>query len=681
MDKQRKDLDFRRFTSASRKFWWVYAVCLAAFLTLAGIYAYFRMPTFNSHAKILIEDNDKTGAALAASKLNTSALGMLSLGGSSVSNEVILMNTNDLLSKAISELKMNFVYVQRNGLGKHLLFPDAPILAEVPQAVLDSLTSGFRIRVTLHNGKADIKATKGFLGYKTLAVVNNVSLPYNLHTSVCNVRLSPGKSFDKNIDAVIDINVLGTPAAVEALKKELDIETTEKKSNAILLDYTDPDRARGCAVLNTIMDQYNALRLERRRETSLNELQYCSDRLDKLFKQLSESEEKVEEFKRKNNLAALELDSASWVVRSIGAKDKLAQSQNELTFYDEVLYTLNKDKDGQTFIPASLDGRTENPLAAQYNELVLQKRDLERSATTDNPALKSINEKIRQLRSDIITNFSQIVELNKRNIGSIYSLSDEAKAKMQSIPGLERELINLLRDKTIKNELYLYLLQRREAAELRLYQTDTSGFIIDKAYADVKPNPFKSFVAFAVAILLGIIVPVALIFLLLKWTNKVSSPLDLAFIDLEDNTITAQKDSSNIRLLRTRITAETDARNIFTLDLDDEPGLTATRLLEAFANIDIPAAIVDPRNDVDNSNDTLLEKAFTEKLQRLADAGTYTISRIPDINNIKEIIPLLDKKQSLLLVILKAGATRRSRLRKLLRGIIVDRTIIYITRK
>lgn len=682
MDNKRNDLDFRRFFAQSRKFWWLYALCLLTLLIAAGIYASVRVPVYNSHAVLLIEESDNSGAAMAASKLNTPALSMLSLGGGSVNNEVILMNTNDLLSKVVAETKLNFTYFLRNGINKKLLFPDSPIELQVPREVLDTLTGGMKIRVELHNGKADIRATRGPFGIKTLAVVNNVALPYDLHTKVCNVRIAPAKGYDKSLDATIDVVLTGTPGAVEKLRKELSIETTEKKSNAVMLAYTDPDRARGCTVLDQIMAQYNSRRLERRRETSLNELEYCTDRLEKLYQQLTESEEKVETFKRNNNLRSLELDSASWVTRTIGARDKLAQSHNELTYYDQVLYTLNKDKGGDTFIPTAIEpGAKDNPLAVQYNDLVSQKRDLEISATPDNPVLKNLTDKIHQLRSDIITNFSQKVELNQRNLDAIYSLSDEARGKMQQLPGIERELTTLLRDKTIKNELYLYLLQRREAAELRLYQTDTNGFIIDRAHADTKPAPLKSVIAFVLAFVFGLLTPAFLTWLWLKWTNKVNSPLDVAFIGLDQSCVKQQKDSSNIRRLRTLLTADPDVKNIYTLDLSSRPGDTARLLLDSLTNIDINAVIVDPREDADKSNDTLLEKAFAARLREAEIDNRYTISEIPDPSSITDIIPLLDLPQSRLLVVVTAGKTRRKNLRKLLKGVMTDRIAVYILNK
>ncbi len=671
MKRESNDIDLRRIWREMKRKWWLYAACFIVFMTLAATYCSFRMPTYNSYATLLIEDSSPEGAALAAAASNSAR--MLSMSSAAVANEMNLINSNDVLSRVVRQAGLNVTYVGHNGLGKQLLYPAAPIRAGVPQQVLDTMHRGVNLKVHLHDGVADIQAVKGPKGIITAAEVEGVKLPYTFKTPTLAVRIEPADGYNPTADENIDVIISGTQAVVENMRKDLTIEVNDKTSDAIDLEITDPLPLRGETILNSIMAEYNAKRLNRKRETAATELEYCNDRLQKLIQQLNESEAKVERFKRDNNLTAMALDSAGWMAHAIGSRAQMAHSQNELTYYDQVLYSLNKDKSGTSFIPVSLAGESPNPLAEEYNRLVSEKRELERSATAEHPSMQSINERIAKMRATIITNFSQGVERSRRDLGTMYSLSDEAKAKINTLPGLERELFDLMRDKTIKNEMYLYLLQRREAAELRLYSTDTTGFVVDAAYSDIKPSKTKGMIALVAAFMLSLVLPTLLLYWLMRRRDAIREPLDLKFIGLEGTTFSEE----DIRVMRSRLAALEGKTMLYIAD---------------FSHSDIAQSIVATFNDVDmgiavaysdtgaSGNDAIETRSFREQVAALLQDNSYVAVEVPEPEQVSEIAHLIDRPEAQLIAVVPQGKLRRRALRRLLRGQMTERIYVYIVR-
>lgn len=671
MKRESNDIDLRRIWREMKRKWWLYAACFIVFMTLAATYCSFRMPTYNSYATLLIEDSSPEGAALAAAASNSAR--MLSMSSAAVANEMNLINSNDVLSRVVRQAGLNVTYVGHNGLGKQLLYPAAPIRAGVPQQVLDTMHRGVNLKVHLHDGVADIQAVKGPKGIITAAEVEGVKLPYTFKTPTLAVRIEPADGYNPTADENIDVIISGTQAVVENMRKDLTIEVNDKTSDAIDLEITDPLPLRGETILNSIMAEYNAKRLNRKRETAATELEYCNDRLQKLIQQLNESEAKVERFKRDNNLTAMALDSAGWMAHAIGSRAQMAHSQNELTYYDQVLYSLNKDKSGTSFIPVSLAGESPNPLAEEYNRLVSEKRELERSATAEHPSMQSINERIAKMRTTIITNFSQGVERSRRDLGTMYSLSDEAKAKINTLPGLERELFDLMRDKTIKNEMYLYLLQRREAAELRLYSTDTTGFVVDAAYSDIKPSKTKGMIALVAAFMLSLVLPTLLLYWLMRRRDAIREPLDLKFIGLEETTFSEE----DIRVMRSRLAALEGKTMLYIAD---------------FSHSDIAQSIVATFNDVDmgiavaysdtgaSGNDAIETRSFREQVAALLQDNSYVAVEVPEPEQVSEIAHLIDRPEAQLIAVVPQGKLRRRALRRLLRGQMTERIYVYIVR-
>lgn len=682
--KMNNDLDFRRFWRACRWNWWLFALAAVICFGAAYIYGKIRMPVYSSQASVLIENSDIGNplAAMASKSAAGGAAKMLGFGNSDVKNEKQLMFSNQNLIDVVHKTGLNITYIDRNGLTKKVLYPESPVEAQVGQAVLDTLSGGVAIKLRNRGGRLDVCATSGFMGMKTLAVANNVALPYRLRLKPLGitVELQPSAGYDAARDFKIDIIVTGTKSIISDLRKDVSTMGSDKNSDAIVLSLDGPNKARNEAVLDAIMERYNERRLERRRETSLNELNYCTDRLEKLYAQLSESEQKVEDFKRENNLAALAVDSASWVVRSIGGRDKMMEAQNRLTYYDQVLYTINHDPDA--FI-VPLAGQTPDPLATQYNTLLSERQELERSAKSDHPAMREINAQISDIKNSITKSYSQIIDLQRRNIESSYGLQGDARANMAQLPTLERQLLDMLRDRTIKNQLYLYLLQRRESAELTLYSTDTPGFIVDKAYSGTKPDMTKTQIAFAVAFILTLLGPALLLYILMRLRDRVRQPMDVAFIGVEKNTVLQTPGDNGLRGLRTLLTAKPDTGTVYVVNLlpDAADGSELeNHLVDSFNNVDIPAARLTVTSP-DGSNDVLLTNCVKEKREALLKDHRLILVDVPSKEHLADIVQLADAPDAVMLVLLRANKIKRRALKKILKGQIAEKVYLLITRR
>ena len=85
------------------------------------------------------------------------------------------------------------------------------------------------------------------------------------------------------------------------------------------------------------------------------------------------------------------------------------------------------------------------------------------------------------------------------------------QAKSSEMPGYEKQYIKLMRDQEIKNELYIFLLQKRENALLNLNSNVSPSFIIDPAHTYMKPSNMKAGIIVTIALLLG-----------LKWCREIA---------------------------------------------------------------------------------------------------------------------------------------------------------------
>lgn len=662
----KKDLDLRRFYRAVRKFWWLYLVSVGVLLAGALIYAKTAMPQYTSHATLMIEESDNS-AMVAAMAKSSGIAKMMGLGSCNADDELVVLQSNPVMKRVISEVGMNVTYINRDG-AKSVIYPVTPVVLDVAPEVLDTLRKGYTVKMRQNGDKFDISVHQGLLNYKTVWQKDGVALPVNVKFPGGGFRLDKGATYAPG-EAKIDIVVTGSQAMIEALSKKASFAVGDKRTSAINLELEDPSPERGRAFLDNLMELYQTRRAERRKETAQKELEYCNNRIALLSGQLSQSESKVEDFKRRNNTFKMKVDSAGWIARSIGGRDKIEQSQNQLTYYDRLLYILESDKDNNSFLPAMSDGTKPEPLVEEYNAAVAERRELERSATPEHPAIQQLNKRLSDIHRSLVASFTNKVELSRRNLESLYGMKDEASQTMAEVPGLERELTDLLRDRTIKNELYLYLLQRREAAELKLSATDSSAFVVEEAYTDVKPSMKKILIVLFAALALGLLIPTLWSIFYMQRTNKVKSKIDTAFIGLESHTFEADDEEGMrraMRLLRRDLTSIDGLNRIFVADFPSR-GL-ASLLQSSLTKIGVRSEAESPAD-----NDSL-----TRLCADTPAPGVVQIVKVPQPEQLDELTNVIKADGSALVVGLAKSRMKRPRLHALLRGLAIEDTFIFL---
>ena len=144
-----------------------------------------------------------------------------------------------------------------------------------------------------------------------------------------------------------------------------------------------------------------------------------------------------------------------------------------------------------------------------YNALILRRLEVSKSAKADNIVLKSLTEQIDALRETAIENVNRTLDNLQIKYSTINKENSKYKGRLNTLPKYEQEYIDLMRDKELKNALYMFMLEKRENALLKLNNTQELGFIFEPAYSAIRPNMTKKYlilgVGFVFAFIFGII--------------------------------------------------------------------------------------------------------------------------------------------------------------------------------
>lgn len=505
-------IDLSKYIATIKRHWYWYIISLVAFTALAVTYHFMRMDQYSAHAALLIEDDEgESGSGMRGmgngmqSLMRTFSIG--GMGSSSIDNEIEIFETRNTLIQAIKRLQLNRMYIERDGIKKRNLYKTSPISVEMAEEILDTLSTGLVVKVHLYaSGKVDIKVQKGFFS-RTIAEEKNITLPASLNTVYGTLQVLKSENYSIGIERDIKVYVSGNEIAAENLSKLIDIDLLSKKSDGVELSMKTPTKKMGEDMLNTLMGIYNETRQFRKNDRAQQTLDFYDNQIAELSSQLRDSEERVEKYKNDNNLVDLETEAKIAIGADNEFENRLASMRNEVMLQDIILNFLNQEQNHYKLLPMTEGAGSASGALAQYNDLIMRRMQLEQSATKDNPVYDILTTQIDALRATVIETVKRARGNTLATISNVQKERGKYQSKLGQLPQYEREYFDLMRDKELKNELYVFLMSKRYESAMTLSLNYPRGFIIEPAYCELKPSLKKSFIALGVCFAFALIIP------------------------------------------------------------------------------------------------------------------------------------------------------------------------------
>lgn len=507
MERETDKIDLRKYIAAMKRGkWWLISVFMVT-MALAVTYAVIKMPQFVSNSVILVENDANGGNSMPGMSSMMRGLSFGNFGKTAVDNEILIMQSHALKKDMVSRLGLNRTYLEHQGLSKQILYKNSPVIVDAPNALFDTLQVAFKIKIELHNGKADIKATKGFFN-SVLGEKRDVELPCSLETPYGTFQILKSSTYNPEETRTINVVVQGDHLAAHGFgSKNLIINYASKKADGVQMTILDVSKERGCDILNTLMALYNERRKERRDETAAAEVAFLDERISQLVAQLSESEQKVVDFKKDNNLVDIGAEVSYLVGRDKTADIETVKMNVEKTLLEEILKQLKDPSKKYTLIPMAEtlgDGGAASVIS-NYNDLVMRRMRVAKSAKEDNVVMKNLNEQIDALHTAAIENVERTLDNIQVKYSSVVNEKNKHKGRLSYLPQYEQEYIDLKRDRELKNSLYVFLLEKRESAMLKLNSSQELGFVFEPAYSEIKPDNTKKYIIVGLGFVAGLI--------------------------------------------------------------------------------------------------------------------------------------------------------------------------------
>ena len=504
-----KVIDIRRYVVALRKHWWLYAAAAVVLLAMAAFYSVYRMDQYEVSGSILIESENSGssgGSAMLGGELS-SLMRSFSLGSSlskSVDNEAEIIASPRLTYNAVVRQRYNHICTEYDGITRSLMHRDCPVTIVTEPEYEDTLRKPLKFMIRLSAaGDAEIEVKKGLLGrvvgHHSGKLPAKISTPYG---SFVVMQTDAREPRDYDLKYV----VANRWDIVADLVKKIAI-SPGKKTDIVSVDMPSSNRERGIDFVNALFEEYLSMRRVRKNKVTSDELEVINGRLAAIASDLSSSEATIEQFKSKHNITDLTSEVVYLFRENKEADAKVVGYRSEQAMLQMALATL-RDKDKYAMLPImNMGENATNSVVTQYNDLIARRMTLLQSAKDDNASLRIVTENIDAMRSVVIESIEKANENLDLLIQNILSKTSRNSSRLNSLPAYEREYLDLMRNQMFTNQLYLFLLQKRENSMLKIAATDEAGNLFQPAYCPLKPSLKKTYIAFALALIMALLLP------------------------------------------------------------------------------------------------------------------------------------------------------------------------------
>ena len=491
-------------------------VCVAA----AFIYLRYQTPVYNVSASVLIKEDDARSRAMQATN---GALGTLqSMGGfsmtSSFDNEVEILKSRTLIQKVVTRLGLYISTVEDRSFGyDQPLYKNAPVLVYLTPEEAEKFGGAKLKMIYTPEGKLSVQA-KYILNQEEMKEEKTFdALPAVLPTPVGVFSFTKNDSVPAPAKEVKLITYISSPVAVaKGYAGALSVEPASKTTTIAKINFQNSHKQRAVDFIKTLVAFYNQDANDEKNEVAQKTADFIEDRIAIINRELGSTESQLADFKQKSGLTDLTTDAQLALQENSKYEQLRIENQTQIRLVEFLCDYIHNPANADEVIPANVGLKDQNlsSVIDQYNTLIIERKRLLRTSSENNPAVINMKTGIEAMRHSVQTTVASVLEGLHITKGNLDRQASKFEGRISKAPQQEKEFLTIARQQEIKAQLYIMLLQKREENAITLAATATNGRIIEQALPDNAPVAPKKKVTLLAALILGLGIPVGIIFLI-----------------------------------------------------------------------------------------------------------------------------------------------------------------------
>ncbi|MEP2238957.1 MAG: polysaccharide biosynthesis tyrosine autokinase [Maribacter sp.] len=493
--------------------WFVGAILLS--LLLANLYLRYATITYSSVAKIkIIDDSKETDIAKDPLSL------VWSDSNINLDNEIAVMQSYRLMSQVVDSLNLHIAYYYVGNIKTSEIW-NAPFT--VKETInRDSITRPHSFYVKLDVAGFNIVDDNK----------RNYEVPYfnqNYYQNELPFEISLLDEIKvgeyKNKEYLVIINPF--KQSVLKLASSLVVQPLNKKSDILGLWMNGESFLKSEDVLNKVIEVFNNDGIKDRQQVSKRTLEFIDERFNYLTQELDSIEGGKQSFKTQNSLSYIEADADNSLIRKSETEEEVNKLETQVSLIKVLKKTVSNQEQYQVLpVNIGLENVSLNALVANYNQMALERGKLTLSVGISHPTLVSISGQLDRAKTNIIKTINVYEAQLRLSLRRLKEDKNKANSIFSELPEKEKRLRSIERQQSIKENLFLLLLQKREEAAINLAVTSPSIKIVDYGLTKTNPISPNRTVVFGIAGLLGLVLPFVFFYVRFSMDNLIHDKSD-----------------------------------------------------------------------------------------------------------------------------------------------------------
>lgn len=509
--------------------WFVVSIIIC----IACAWGYLRLttPIYNISATVLIKDEKKGGGASMSSDLEKMGLEGFVSSSSNVDNEIEVLRSKSLAREVVNNLGLFVTYMDEDEFPSKELYHTSPVLVSLTHQEADKLPGRMEINMILQpTGALGVQITVGEKEYRkqfdklpavfptdegTVAFfANNDTL-----SAVCPENITK----ERHITAFIN-----RPFSVlKEYVSSLSIAPTSKTTSVVVISLENTNTRRGRDYINKLLEMYNINANNDKNEVAQKTAEFIDERIGIISKELGSTEQDLENFKRSARITDLSSEAQIALTGNAEYEKKRVENQTQIN----LVMDLQRYMKGNEYevLPSNIGLQDAASAGAidRYNQMLVERKRLLRTSTENNPTIINLDTSIRAMRTNVQATLDATLKGLQITKEDLAREASRYSRRINDAPTQERQFVSIARQQEIKSGLYLMLLQKREENAITLAATANNAKIIDEALADDNPISPKKTIVYLAALVLGVGLPVGVIYLIGLTKFKIEGRADV----------------------------------------------------------------------------------------------------------------------------------------------------------
>lgn len=510
-------LDLKEILLKYFRFWPWFIVSSIFGLALGFCYLSYTPKIYESVAKIQIVDESKQlDLAVDPKSLMSGKIAI------NLENDIEKLKSYRILHQVSKALNLDVSYFKKDFINKTEIWNPPFTITKIKEMDSLQIEQEFKIEINISGAwitDEDGKVT--IVHFKQQDTLAKSDLPF---------RIDVRKNLQPKDYEGIEFGVIIRPMkqTVLDLAKNLQVEAYNKNSDILALSLTGQSSQRSEDILNEIINKFSQDGVTDRQLVSKRTLEFIDERFLYLSGELDSIEINKQDFKQSNNLSYIQSDADISLQRKMITRDEASKLETQVSLSGLLKNAVNDQLNyGLLPVDIGLENSGINALVLEYNRTSIERDRLITSVGAYHPALVKLSSQLDQLKSNIINTLNVYQTQLKMSLDQLNREKSQAGYSFSRLPEKEKALRAIERQQSIKENLYLLLLQKREEAGINFAVTSPSIKVVDYALTDKETSSPKKRIVYPISLAFGLLIPFIVLFIRFSLDTKVRNLADL----------------------------------------------------------------------------------------------------------------------------------------------------------